>query len=187
MKKVFLSFWHFMLRAQRVAMLLSICFSTIAVFIEVIMRYFFETPLIGIEELAAYVAFWLYFIGGSYGAYERSHISADLSQLIFKNKLNYAKSHAITSLISALAAFYSLSWAYKYVKWGWVMNEQSRATFLGSTYPVFFFQLSIFVGLALMSFYFFIEFFQWFKAAFMDRHVPENLLVAREEIDSWIG
>ncbi len=67
------------------------------------------------------------------------------------------------------------------------MNEQSRATFLGSTYPVFFFQLSIFVGLALMSFYFFIESFQWFKAAFMDRHVPENLLVAREEIDSWIG
>ena len=102
MKKVFLSFWHFMLRAQRVVMLLSICFSTIAVFIEVIMRYFFETPLIGIEELAAYVAFWLYFIGGSYGAYERSHISADLSQLIFKNKLNYAKSHAITSLISEI-------------------------------------------------------------------------------------
>lgn len=168
-------------------MLLSICFSTVAVFIEVIMRYFFKAPLVGIEELAAYVAFWLYFIGGSYGAYERSHISADLSQLFFKDKINYAKSHAITSLISAFAALYSLSWAYDYVKWGWVMNEQSRATFLGNTYPVFFFQSSIFVGLTLMSFYFFVEFSQWFKAAFVDHRVPENLLAAREEIDSWIG
>jgi TRAP-type C4-dicarboxylate transport system permease small subunit len=168
-------------------MLFTICFSTAAVFLEVIMRYFFQSPLVGIEELAAYVAFWLYFIGGAYGSYERSHISADISQLVFKNKLHYAKSHAITSLISSFAALYALFWAFDYVKWGFEMNEQSRSTFLGSTYPVVFFQASIFIGLALMSFYFFIESCQWFKAAFVDRQVPEKLLVAREEIDSWIG
>ena len=43
------------------------------------------------------------------------------------------------------------------------------------------------VGLALMSFYFFVESFQWFKTAFIDRSVPDAMLVAREEIDSWIG
>ena len=168
-------------------MLLTICITTAAVFLEVIMRYFFQAPLVGIEEFAAYTAFWLYFIGGSYGAYERSHISADLSQLLFKNKLTYAKSHFATSLVSALSILYVLPWAYDYVKWGFEMNEQSRSTFLGDSFPVVYFQASVLVGLALMSFYFFVESFQWFKTAFIDRSVPDAMLVAREEIDSWIG
>lgn len=168
-------------------MLLTICITTAAVFLEVIMRYFFKAPLVGIEELAAYIAFWLYFIGGSYGSYERSHISADLSQLVFKNELNYAKVHFISSLISAVAILYILPWAYEYVKWGFQMNEQSRSTFMGDSFPVVYFQASILVGLSLMCFYFFVESFQWFKAAFIDRKVPEKMFSAREEIDSWIG
>jgi TRAP-type C4-dicarboxylate transport system permease small subunit len=168
-------------------MLLTICITTAAVFLEVIMRYFFQAPLVGIEELAAYIAFWLYFIGGSYGAYERSHISADLSQLLFKSKLSYAKSHFVTSLISALSILYILPWAYDYVKWSFDMNEQSRSTFLGSSFPVVYFQASVLIGLALMCFYFSVESCQWFRAAFVDRKVPDDLLAAREEIDSWIG
>ena len=179
--------WNTLLRAQRIVMLLTICITTAAVFLEVIMRYFFQAPLVGIEEFAAYTAFWLYFIGGSYGAYERSHISADLSQLLFKNRLTYAKSHFVTSLVSALSILYVLPWAYDYVKWGFEMNEQSRSTFLGDSFSVVYFQASVLVGLALMSFYFFVESFQWFKAAFIDRSVPDAMLVAREEIDSWIG
>lgn len=179
--------WDTLLRAQRIIMLLTICITTAAVFLEVIMRYFLNTPLVGIEELAAYVAFWLYFIGGSYGSYERSHISADLSQLIFKNKVNYAKAHFVSSLISGLAILYILPWAYEYVKWGFEMNEQSRSTFLGDSFSVVYFQASILVGLSLMCFYFFVESCQWFKAAFIDREVPQHMLSPREEIDSWIG
>lgn len=179
--------WNGLLRAQRIVMLATICFTTSAIFLEVIMRYVFQAPLVGLEELAAYVAFWLYFIGGSYGSYERSHISADLSQLLFRNKLHYAKSHMVTSLIATALCLYILPWAYDYVHWGFVMNEQSRSTLLGDTYPVVYFQASILVGLALMAFYFFVEFCQWTKAVFITREVPEELLSAREEIDSWIG
>ena len=93
----------------------------------------------------------------------------------------------MTSLVSALSILYVLPWAYDYVKWGFEMNEQSRSTFLGDSFPVVYFQASVLVGLALMSFYFFVESCQWFRAAFIDRSVPDNMLVAREEIDSWIG
>ena len=179
--------WNGLLRLQRIIMLATICFTTSAIFVEVIMRYVFKSPFVGLEELAAYVAFWLYFIGGSYGSYERSHISADLSQLLFKNKLHYAKSRSFTSLVSTALCLYVLPWAYDYVKWGFAMNEQSRATMFGETYPVVYFQASIFIGLALMAFYFFVEFCQWAKAAFITHEVPKELLSPREEIGSWIG
>ena len=42
--------WNTLLRAQRIVMLLTICITTAAVFLEVIMRYFFQAPLVGIEE-----------------------------------------------------------------------------------------------------------------------------------------
>ncbi|MDY3868644.1 MAG: TRAP transporter small permease subunit, partial [Pyramidobacter sp.] len=113
MKTALLFLWNTLLRLQRIVMLLTICITTLAVFIEVIMRYIFKTPLVGIEELAAYVAFWLYFIGGTYGSYERSHISADMSSLVFKNKVSYARSHTVTSLITTGVCVYAIPWAWE--------------------------------------------------------------------------
>lgn len=187
MKTALLFLWNTLLRLQRIVMLLTICITTLAVFIEVIMRYIFKTPLVGIEELAAYVAFWLYFIGGTYGSYERSHISADMSSLVFKNKVSYARSHTVTSLITTGVCAYAVPWAWEYVMWSLEMNEQSIATFMGNTYPVVYFQSSVLVGMVLMAFYFFIEFCQWFHVGFIACSVPDEMMSARKEIDSWIG
>lgn len=185
--KPFLSFlWNTLLRLQRIVMLLSIVLTLAAVFSEIIARYILKSPFVGIEELAAYCAFWLYFIGGSYGAYERSHISADISSVVLKDRIKYARFHTCVSLLTTLIAAYAVPWAYEYFMWGWEMNEQSRATFGGSSYPVVYFQAAIPVGLALMTFYFFAEFCQWFKCGFIDRAVPDEMMSARGEIDSWI-
>ncbi len=186
MKKVAQFLWVFLLKAQRLVMLVGICLATTAVFIEVIMRYVFQAPFVGIEELAAYSAFWIYFIGGAYGAYERSHIKAELTHLIFGNSLGYAKARAMTSLISFCAAGYAVPWAYEYFVWGIVRREQSSSTFLGSTYPVVIFQTSILVGLSLMCFYFFVEFVQWLDVIFVKKSIPEEMLSSRKEIESWI-
>lgn len=168
-------------------MLVTICFTTFAVFLEIVMRYIVKHPFIGIEELAAYVAFWLYFIGGSYGSYERSHITADISSVIFKDPVKYAKFHALVCLVTTLITLYTVPLAWDYVKWGFEMAEQSSATLFGDTYRVVYFQGSTLVGLSLMCFYFFVDFCQWFKAGFIDHKVPDDLRGARKEIDSWIG
>jgi TRAP-type C4-dicarboxylate transport system permease small subunit len=178
--------WVFLLKAQRLVMLVGICVATTSVFIEVIMRYVFKSPFVGIEELAAYSAFWVYFIGGAYGAYERSHIKAELTHLLFGSSLNYAKARALTSLVSFCAAGYALPWAYEYFVWGIVRKEQSVSTFLGSTYPVVLFQASILVGLLLMCFYFFVELLQWLNIVFVKKSIPEEMLSSRKEIESWI-
>ncbi len=186
MRKAAKLIWDILLKFQRVIMLVGICVSTTAVFIEVIMRYVFKSPFVGIEELAAYSAFWIYFIGGAYGAYERSHIKAELTHMIFGNSLGYAKARAITSLISFCAAAYAIPWAYDYFVWGVVRREQSVSTFLGSTYPVVYFQASILIGLVLMCFYFLVEFVQWIDVIFIKKEIPEEMLSSRKEIESWI-
>ena len=85
---------------------------------EVLMRYIFKTSLIGIEELAAYIAFWLYFIGSAYGTYERSHIKAELTHMLIKNPRHYAISRATTSFISVVLSGYAVVLAWRYSEWG---------------------------------------------------------------------
>ncbi len=179
--------WNALLRLQRIVMLATILFTVISICVEVVARYIFHSPIVGLEELAAYVVFWLYFTGGSYGAYERSHISADLSQLFLKNPVSYARAHVVSSFISTAVCVYAIPWGWEYFKWGRDMNELSNATFLGETYPVMYFQAAVPVGIVLMAFYFFMEFTQWFKYGFIDKKLPEAMRAPRQEIDSWIG
>ncbi|WP_367339720.1 TRAP transporter small permease [Aminivibrio sp.] len=185
--KTFLRFvWVALIKIQRIVMLFTIVFCTLAIFSQAVMRYVFHSPFVGIEEMGAYFAFWLYFIGASYGSYERSHIRAELTHLFFGTSKKYALCRAATSFISFGTAAFAIPWAYDYVLWGIMKNEQSRATFLGSTYPVFWFQASILVGLALMAFYFFVEFIQWVRIIAGKDQIPEEMIAARKEVESWI-
>lgn len=178
--------WDIFLKAQRVVMLMTICICTSAIMAEVVMRYIFKISIVGIEELAAYIAFWLYFIGASYGTYERSHIKAELTHMFLKNPKYYATSRAITSFISVALSGYATMLAYHYSEWGIRRMEQSSATFFGSTYPVLYFQFSLLIGFSLMCFYFFVEFLQWITPILKNKPVPEELMSARKETRSWI-
>ena len=178
--------WEMLLKVQRIVMLLTICISTSAIMAEVVMRYIFKTSIVGIEELAAYIAFWLYFIGSSYGTYERSHIKAELTHMIIKNPKYYSISRAVTSFISVVLSGYAVILAYRYAGWGIRHMEQSSATFLGSTYPVLYFQFSLLVGFILMCFYFLVEFLQWITPILKNEPVPEEMMSARKETESWI-
>ena len=178
--------WVVLLKVQRIVMLLTICISSGAIMAEVLMRYIFKTSLIGIEELAAYIAFWLYFIGSAYGTYERSHIKAELTHMLIKNPRHYAISRATTSFISVVLSGYAVVLAWRYSEWGIRRMEQSSATFLGSTYPVVYFQFSLLVGFTLMCFYFLVEFIQWLTPILKNEPVPQEMMSARKETESWI-
>ena len=178
--------WVVLLKVQRIVMLLTICISSGAIMAEVLMRYIFKTSLIGIEELAAYIAFWLYFIGSAYGTYERSHIKAELTHMLIKNQRHYAISRATTSFISVVLSGYAVVLAWRYSEWGIRRMEQSSATFLGSTYPVVYFQFSLLVGFTLMCFYFLVEFIQWLTPILKNEPVPQEMMSARKETESWI-
>ncbi|WP_157968899.1 TRAP transporter small permease [Tropicimonas sp. IMCC34011] len=180
------SIWTGLLKVQRLVMLVTIIVTSSAIMIEVVMRYVFQSSIIGIQELAAYTAIWLYFSGAAYGTYTRSHISAELTHLVLKNPRHLAVTKVVTNAISFGLAVYILPWAWRYIEWGYTRGEQSDSSFLGGTYPIYFFQASILYGLALMAFYFFIEMLQWLHPLITGRDVPKELATEREEIASWI-
>lgn len=55
----------------------------IVLFLQILMRFFFSSPLSWVEELARYLQIWITFLGIGYGIRKGSHISMSL----VKNKM----------------------------------------------------------------------------------------------------
>jgi TRAP-type C4-dicarboxylate transport system permease small subunit len=106
-----------------------------------------------VEELITMIAMWMYFLGASYGAFERSHIKAELVHLWFKKPRSLAVINSIGSLITVALSLIMVSWSYPYFVWGIQEGEMSQALLL----PMVLSQSAVFVGAILMSIYFIAE------------------------------
>jgi len=150
MKKVALAVWRVLLHVQRGVLVASAIFLIILLTSEVVMRYVIHYPGMEVEEIATLLAFWLYFMGAAYGAYDRSHIKADVTYLMFKDpkKLAIAKASAVA--ITLVLAGIMVSWGYNYFVWGITRGERSRILYM----PMVLSQSSIFFGAILMFLYF---------------------------------
>ena len=153
LKRIFLSIWYGMLKVQRAVLIVTSVFITLLVFGAVLMRYVFHYPGMEVEEVATLVAFWLYFTGAIYGAYERSHIKTELIHLVLKQPRQYAVAKSIASLITLALAGIMVYWGYTFFVWG--IQKWARSPVLQM--PMVFSQSSIFVGAVFMSFYFLAE------------------------------
>mgnify|MGYP005853122223 CR=1 FL=1 len=153
MRTVGLIFWHGLVYVQKCFLVASICFLIGLLNAEVIMRYLIHYPGMEVEEIATLVAFWLYFLGASYGTYDRSHIKAELFHLVFKDPRKLAFVRAIATGIALVLAGIMVYWGYLYFIWGITKVERSRILLL----PMAFAQTSILVGATLMFLYFLTE------------------------------
>ena len=153
MKRIGVKIWRGLLCLQKGFMIAAGYFVTVLIFIEVLLRYVFGSPLFGVEELVCLIAMWLYFIGASYGAYDRSHIQAELIHLWVKTPRSHAVVRSITSLITLVLSLIMIKWSYSYFIWGITKGETSQALLL----PMVLSQSAIFFGAILMSLYFLVE------------------------------
>jgi len=184
--KVTHAIWVGVLKAQRVVMLMALCLSVVLMLICVLMRYVFEDPIVGAGPLAAYVAFWLYFIGASYSSYEHGHIAADISHLVFKNPRTYAKLRAIISFISFALLGVMIPVSLDWLVFSYTNHERSVATLFGSLYPVVYFQAAVTFGFVLMAFYSLVEFIQYLLYFVRKEPIPKEMFMVRKEIGSWM-
>jgi TRAP-type C4-dicarboxylate transport system permease small subunit len=152
-RRIGLFTWKGLIQVQRIILIASSSFVVLLVFAAVVMRYVIHYPGMEVEEIATLVAFWLYFTGAVYGSYERSHIKADLADVIFKNPKANARVKVIASVIVFILALTMTYWGYVFFVWGIEMHARSPVLLL----PMVYAQSSIFVGAMFMSFYFFVE------------------------------
>jgi len=118
------------------------------------LRYVFHINVYGIEEVVAFFAFWLYFAGAAYGAFEDSHIQADIVSYFVKNL-------KLLSIVQAFVAgvVFLISILGIYAAWGMV----SFTFQMGSQTPVWRFPLwipqgSVLFGFVFMTLYFGVHF-----------------------------
>jgi len=120
-------------------------------------RYIFKTNFYGYEEIAVLVAFWLYFMGAAYGAYNNTHVSADVVDAYFppgrtKRFLTFVR-WLITVCVCGLFAFYG----YGFFEFGFVGplgNFQFLPTSMVWRIPLWTSYSAIFAGLIFMEIYF---------------------------------
>ena len=146
-----------------------ICFSTTILLTVIIcaaafFRYILDGDLTGYEEWVKIFAFWLYFMAAAIGAYNRTHVSADLVQAYvpdgrLKDFLVFLKD-LITVSVCLLFTWYGL----KFFEFGFMGPLGSLMEPLGPRIavpttnvwriPLWAGYLSVFLGLIFMTYYF---------------------------------
>ena len=140
----------FFVAAQRGFLCFIMALLTVSMFAEIITRYFFNTSLFGLEEFVGFTAVWVYFIGASYGSYERSHIKAEFVEVLFRKPRSANAVKTLAGVVSTWMSLIFTKWSYTFVMESIQMDERSP------TYdvPMVLFQSALLVGAVLMTVYF---------------------------------
>lgn len=107
--------WRWLVIVQRFILWAASFVVVVTITVSVFMRYVLKTDLYGLEEVIILLAMWIYFIGGAYGSYEGSHITAEIMSVIIKNKkvMHYIK--LFIAIVSLLVSVFFAVWGMQYL------------------------------------------------------------------------
>ena len=145
--------WNALGWLQKTIMVVTAIVLVCLVTAQVLLRYLFKMPLMGVEELACMVGIWMYMMGAAYGARDRSHIRADLLHLLIKEPRSYAWAKGVIAFVTAVLAGVMCKWCWDYVLWSIKSWERSPALMI----PMVYTQASLLASSFLMTFYFLVE------------------------------
>jgi len=148
-----LSIWNGTLKLQRFLLLTCGVLLTALISIQVFTRYVMGISIFGIEELASFVAVYLYFIGASHGAWERGHISASLVELVVPEGRGREAIAVMASAITVILSGWMAMWAWQYLAFTIKRGTMSLETGI----PMAWVHGVMPVCLSLMTLYFAIE------------------------------
>jgi len=146
--------WQWLGRIQQHVVVASMVLCLGAVLIQVVLRTAVRTSLFGSPEIAIMSAWWLYLIGASTGARERSHIKAEVLHVAFQNNARrLAVVRVISDSLTVFLCIVATHWAFIYFIRAIDIGRRSFYLRIPWTYA----QASLAIGFVLMSFYFLIE------------------------------
>jgi TRAP-type transport system small permease protein len=120
---------------------------------QVVLRYVFNAPLMGIEEILLFPAVWLYFLGGSAASKERNHIDCGILVLYIKKDRSLALFRIVRMGLSVLVGCWTSYWAFWFFSYSLSKWKLSDLLYL----PMFLGESAIFIGLLLMTIFSLVE------------------------------
>lgn len=106
-------------------------------------------PVFGLEELVLLGAMWLYMLGAVLASRDRSHLTADFIEVMFKNPKTIQAFRIVAALISLVMAVFFASWSYDLLYWAVIKGQSSTVLKM----PWYLSQSSLFVASILFIFY----------------------------------
>lgn len=136
-------------RGQRFVLFVLILAVAVLVFVQVLLRYVFRAPLMGIEEILLFPTIWLYFIGGINASAEETQIVARVLEVFVKNQRTVRLIRLVASIISVVVLAWLTYWAYDYFAYSQMMGKTSPTLYI----PLIYADFASVVGFALMGVY----------------------------------
>jgi len=103
LRKLFSQSLAVIVRGEEIIVFVSGMFVALAIFIQVLLRYFTPLHLFGIEELVLMVVGWFYLIGASYAIHHEIYLRVELMTILVKNQM-LMRAINFTSLILGIIA-----------------------------------------------------------------------------------
>jgi TRAP-type C4-dicarboxylate transport system permease small subunit len=118
-------------------------------FYQVVMRYIFEIPVMGLDEMLVYPTLWLYFLGSVNASREDTQIKANVLDVFLKTDRAKLVVRVIADAMSVVVSFWLTYWAWDYFRYALKVWKESPTLYV----PTFYAECSVFIGLTLMSMY----------------------------------
>jgi TRAP-type C4-dicarboxylate transport system permease small subunit len=144
--------------------LLNILALAILVFTQVLLRYVFRAPLMGIEELCYFPSTWLYLFAAVYASSEKSHLYARVLEIFIKDRRKVYLLRAFAAAVTTPILMWLTYWGYDLLKYSLRVEKETDTLFIRWTLA----EGAVFVCFALMLFYTIVEivdYIQLYKGA----------------------
>lgn len=158
-------FWRLLVSIQEWMLIFLGIATTAIVAATCILSSFLNINFPGNEELLIIVVFYLYMIGCAYGAYEKSHITAEIMDVVLKDGIVKETLKLIRWVLTLALGIVFMFWALALVQWS-IENGLKTLVF---RLPIALGQASILIGLLLTNFYNFVHTYEFAKSYISNR------------------
>ena len=130
-----------------------ICILALGQFVQVITRYVFQVPVMGLEETMLYPTLWLYIFGAVNASRENTHIRANVLEIVLKTRRQHTILAIVGEVLSLVIGLWLLSWAWDFTTYSWRVWKETPTLY----FPTFYADAALMVGLALMMLFTFLH------------------------------
>ena len=117
LRKLFSQSLAVIVRGEEIVVFASVVFVALAIFVQVLLRYFTSFHLFGIEEMVLIVVGWFYLIGASYAIHHEIYLRVELVTLVVRNQLLMKTINIISLILGIIAASVLCYLTTKYCIW----------------------------------------------------------------------
>ena len=115
---------------------LTLLITSVAVleFIQVMLRYVFQHPMMGLEEVLLYPTLWLYFLGSVNASREDTQIKANVLDVFLKTKKSVMIVKFISDVFSIIVCAWLTWWAWDYFRYALRVWKDSPTLYIPTFY-----------------------------------------------------